>query len=84
MCEADYTSDGAVGEEFVVGAEGSVCDGPLTAWVDAGFVMSPVVRIRGVVHADFEVLRAGEEEVAIVGELAGVAAAVVVDDCVGV
>ena len=46
-------------------------------------VVFPVVRVGGVVHADLEVLGAGEEEVAVVGELAAVGAGVVVDDLVG-
>jgi len=40
-------------------------------------VILPVVGVRGVVHPYFEILSAREEEVAVVGELAGVAARIV-------
>ena len=80
--KADSVPDGGVGEIAVVRAEGGVGDGPLAERVVDGLVVFPVVRIGGVVHADLEVLSAGEEEVAVVGELAAVGAGVVVDDLV--
>lgn len=41
-------------------------------------VILPVVRVRRIVHPYFEILSAREEEVAVIGELTGVAARIVV------
>jgi len=81
--EAHGVADGGVGEETVVGGECGVCDGPLTEREVDGFVVFPAVRVGSVVHLNFEVLGAAEEEVAVVTELAAVGARVVVDDAVG-
>ena len=45
--------------------------------------MLPVVGVRGIVHADSEVLRAAVEEVSVLRELAGVALGIVVHYEVG-
>lgn len=74
--EANCWADGAVGEEFVVWAEGGVCDGPLAVGVVDCLVVPPVEGVRGIIHSDAEVLGTGEEEVAIVGELSAVASLV--------
>lgn len=81
-CQTDQVSNGAVGQVFIVGAQGRIRDGPLTEWIIYRLVVLPVKRIRCVVHANFEVLRTAEKEVAVVGKLSGIAPRVEVDDLV--
>jgi hypothetical protein len=45
-------------------------------------VVLPFVRIGRIIHANLEVLRAGEEEIAIVRELATIGSGVVMNDLV--
>jgi hypothetical protein len=66
-------SDRTVCQEPIVGTQSCVGDGPLAEGVVDCLVVLPVVWIRCIIHSDLEILRAGEEEVTVVGELTRVA-----------
>lgn len=81
-CQTHQIANRGICQESVIRAQRGVGDGPLTEPVVDGFIVLPLVRVGGVVHADFKVLRAAEEKVAVVGELSRVASRVVMDDFV--
>lgn len=67
--ETDARRERGVREPFVVGAQRSIGQGPLSVGVVDRLVMPPYVRVGRVVQADSEVMAAGKKEVSIVREL---------------
>lgn len=57
-CKTNGASYRAIRKKSVVGTKCSVGDGPLSERVVDGLVVSPFIGVRGVIHADFEVLGA--------------------------
>lgn len=77
--EGDVGLEGGVGKPLVVGGQVRVGERPLAPVVGGCFVVTPVIRIRGIVHAHFEVFDTGVEKVAVFRELTAVDGRGVVD-----
>lgn len=75
-------SNGAIGEIFIVRTQSCVRNSPLAKRVIHCLVIFPLERVGSVVHSDLEVLRAAEEEVAVIGELPRVASCIKVDNLI--
>ena len=78
--ETDSAPDRAISQIFVIRAQRCIGYCPLAVGIDDSLVVLPIVRVRGIVHPNLEVLGAREEKVAIIGELAGIASRAVMDD----
>ena len=66
------TPDRTVSQISIVWAQRRICDSPLPIIIEDRFVVFPFVWVRRVIHANLEILRTREEEIAVVGKLTGI------------